>query len=74
MGGGGGAQSNFPIRDHQNIFNLILTYILYKIFLENIWGARPPAPMGATAMHQLVYFNPYVVGLCTPKQLYNYYF
>ena len=23
-GGGGGAQSNFPTRDHQNIFNLIL--------------------------------------------------
>ena len=26
-GGGRGAQSNFPTRDHQNIFNLILTYI-----------------------------------------------
>ena len=23
-GGGGGAQCNFPTRDHQNIFNLIL--------------------------------------------------
>ena len=23
-GGGGGAQSNFPIPDHQNIFHLIL--------------------------------------------------
>ena len=29
-GGGGGARSNFPTRDHQNIFNLILTYI-YRI-------------------------------------------
>ena len=25
--GGGGAQSNFQTRGHQNIFNLILTYI-----------------------------------------------
>ena len=31
-GGGGGAQSNFPTRDHQNIFNLILTYIFIFYF------------------------------------------
>ena len=34
-GGGGGAQSNFPKRDHQNIFNLILTNIyIYRISNE----------------------------------------
>ena len=31
-GGGHGAQSNFPTRDHQNIFNLILTHI-FMVFL-----------------------------------------
>ena len=38
-GGGGGAQSNFPTCDHQNTFNLIITYILF--FLGGL---------GATAM------------------------
>ena len=32
-GGGGGAQSNFPTRDHQNIFNLILTHIFMGFFV-----------------------------------------
>ena len=32
---GGGAQSNFPTRDHQNIFNLILTYIF--IYFSNFF-------------------------------------
>ena len=47
-GGGGGAQSNFPTHDHQNIFNLIL------FFLENIlfWGVLG-APVGATAMQYI---------------------
>ena len=31
-GGRGGAQSNFPTRGHQNIFNLILTYIDFFFF------------------------------------------
>ena len=36
-GGGGGAQSNFPTRDHQNIFNLSLTFFFFFFF----WGGGP---------------------------------
>ena len=36
--GGGGAQSNFPTRDHQNKFNLILTYIYIYLFWKIIGG------------------------------------
>ena len=33
LGGGGRRQSNFPTRDQQNIFNLILTYIYIYIYI-----------------------------------------
>ena len=47
-GGGGGAQSNFPTRDHQNIFNLILTYIYYyymDFVLGGGGGGMGPQPL-----------------------------
>ena len=57
-GGGGWAQSNFPTRDHQNIFNLILTYICFVFFVVFFgtfifWGgagAGAQALIGSTAM------------------------
>ena len=54
-GGGGWAQSNFPTCDHQNIFNLILTYIYIFIYFGKYLGgggtASPLAPIGTTAMY-----------------------
>ena len=59
-GGGGGLQNNFKTRVHQNIFNLILTYIFIYLFFFFFLGGGilgedgitpfPPAPIGNTAM------------------------
>ena len=48
---GVGAQSNFPTRDHQNIFNLILSYIYILIFFENIGGGGYEAALGTTVSY-----------------------
>ena len=48
-GGGGEAQSNFPTRDHQNIFNLILIWSFFC--WKYLGGTGTPAPIGATAIN-----------------------
>ena len=56
-GEGGGAQSNFPTCDHQNIFNLILIWsynlFIFKYLREGGGGGggmRPLATMDTMAM------------------------
>ena len=62
LGGGGGAQSKFPICDHQNLFNLILIYIyIIIIFFIYIFGGGGGEATGATAMERIVYIMEFVI-------------
>ena len=83
--GAGLAQSNFPTRDHQNIFNLILTYIYIYIYIYILiyfleWGEGlgsppppppPPAPMDATVMWTNPLFSGLVSNLPITRLIFN---